>query len=314
MTDARPVVLVTGASGFIGRHVLAALDGGAWSVHAVSRSGMGAPAPGVTWHACDLMADDATAGLIARLAPDALVHLAWEATPGIYRSSLSNLDWLAASLRLVRVFAEAGGRRAVVTGSCAEYDPVAARDGRCHEWRTPLAPTCLYGTCKAALQRALAAAAPRLGLSFAWARLFHPYGPGEPAARLVPYLVRTLAAGGRAALTDGTQERDFIAAGEVGRALVALLDSHVEGPVNIGTGTGTTVAALARSVARRLDAESRLGLGERPPAADDPPRLVADTGRLRAEVGFHPVVSLDAGLAAVLATDFRGAGTTPVTP
>lgn len=301
MTGGAPIVLVTGASGFIGSHVLEALDRRSWSIHAVSHRSAPADTRDVTWHACDLKEAGSSAGLMARLRPDALVHLAWEATPGIYRRSLDNLDWQAASLLLVRAFAAAGGRRAVLAGTCGEYDPEAARHGACIETATPLAPTCLYGTAKLALYRTLLAAAPGLGISLAWARLFHPYGRGEPAARLVPYLVGALASGERALLGAGTQERDFIEAGDVGRAVAALLASTVEGAVNIGTGTATSVAALARRVARRLGAEGRLALGARPPIADDPPRLVADIGRLRDEVGFRPSVSLEAGVDALIA-------------
>jgi nucleoside-diphosphate-sugar epimerase len=110
-------IVLTGASGFIGSQVVPLLVGAGHTVHVLGRSA----AAGCTVHPIDLIADD-PAPLLASIAPEALLHLAWYAKPGAFWHAPENLDWVAASLRLVRGFAAAGGRRVVAAGTCAEYD------------------------------------------------------------------------------------------------------------------------------------------------------------------------------------------------
>src|SRR5215207_5082472 len=100
---------------------------------------------------------------------------------GIARTCLP----LQASLALLRAFAAAGGRRAVVAGTSAEYDWHAV-GRRCHERRTPLRPATLYGAAKHALHTAAAPYAEQVGFELAWGRVFFVYGPWEPEGRLVP--------------------------------------------------------------------------------------------------------------------------------
>jgi nucleoside-diphosphate-sugar epimerase len=128
-------VLVTGASGYIGGNLLAALAGRG-ELYGTSRTrGDGNPGTDVHWLECDLLKAGAAEALIARCRPDVLVHAAWHTKAGSYWEDRDNFDWLAASERLLEAFVAAGGRRFVGIGSCAEY---AATDGPCEEGRTPL--------------------------------------------------------------------------------------------------------------------------------------------------------------------------------
>jgi len=113
-------VLVTGATGFIGAAAARALLALGAEVHGTSAAGRAGPAD-VVMHRCDLLDDAATAALLGRLRPTHLLHAAWDVTHGAYWTSPANLDWLAATARLLRGFAAGGGRRAVGVGSCAEY-------------------------------------------------------------------------------------------------------------------------------------------------------------------------------------------------
>src|SRR5262249_55949600 len=111
-------ILVTGA-GFIGWPCLEKLVGQGVEVHALTRTG---PCPaGVHAHRLDLMDSAEVANLLAQTQPSHLLHLAWITTPGQYVTSPENLAWVEASLRLLRLFAQNGGRRAVLVGSCFEY-------------------------------------------------------------------------------------------------------------------------------------------------------------------------------------------------
>lgn len=289
-------VLVTGASGFVGRNVLAPLLAHGFEVHAVTRGV--APSPmvpdGVHWHAADLLAADARDELLAAVAPSHLLHLAWYAEHGLFWRSPENLRWSAATICLVHRFAEHGGRRAVLAGTCAEYrwgDPAPCREGV-----TPLAPATLYGAAKLATHSVLAAAAGELGIELASGRVFFLYGPGEAPGRLVASIARGLVAGERVATSDGRQVRDFLHVADVAGAFAALLDSRVTGPVNIGSGRGRPLRELIDTIAQATGRADLLDVGALPTRPDDPGELVADVSRLRDEVGFVPALDLHEGI------------------
>ena len=111
-------VLVTGATGFIGRHVLPRLIARGYRVHAVGRTPIAGPLD-VQWHNADLLAPGVAAALAATIRPSHLLHLAWTATSGEFWTAPENVDWVAASLALYRSFAIADGRRALFVGTCA---------------------------------------------------------------------------------------------------------------------------------------------------------------------------------------------------
>jgi nucleoside-diphosphate-sugar epimerase len=285
-------VLVTGASGFIGRHALAPLARRGFDVHAVSTRAPAADAPAVAWHQANLLNPPDVARLMDAVRPTHLLHFAWFAVPGQFWTSPENLRWVQASLELLQAFADAGGERFVGAGSCAEY---GVSDADCDERHTALEPSTLYGTCKHAFHIVVERfAAPRLVA--AWGRIFHLYGPDEHPDRLVPAVIGALLDGQPALCTAGTQVRDFLHVEDVAAAFVNLLDSAVRGPVNIASGAPVSVADVVTTIGRYLDRESLVRLGARAIPAHDPPRLTANISRLRDEVGWSPSMTLDRGL------------------
>jgi nucleoside-diphosphate-sugar epimerase len=294
MSGAGKTVLLTGATGLIGRQALAPLKARGFAVHALARAVPPGADPDIVWHRADLLAGGgAEAAAVARdVRATHLLHLAWYAEPGRFWTSPENLAWVGASLVLARAFVEAGGRRLAAAGSCAEYDWSRAEPLR--ETGTPLQPSTLYGACKQALREALAAYAREARFSFAWGRVFLLYGPHEHPARLMPSVIRPLLSGRPASLSHGAQKRDFLHAADVAGAFAALLDSPVEGPVNIGSGEATSVREVAERIADLLGDRALLRFGEKPDAG--PAHIQADIARLRDEVGFRPRFGLEEGL------------------
>jgi nucleoside-diphosphate-sugar epimerase len=286
-------ILVTGGTGFIGRHCLQPLLERGYEVHAVSsRHGHLGP-PRVHQHVCDLLNTTATDELIGRVAPTHLLHFAWFAEATSYLTSPLNLRWLQASLALMESFHRHAGQRAVIAGTCAEYD---WRAGYCSEGRTPLIPNTLYGTCKASLHAAIEAWARGVDLSVAWGHLFFVYGPGQEPPRLVPSVIRSLLRGEDAPCSEGTQIRDFQHVIDAASSFVALLDSPVYGAVNIASGRPVTVRDLVWRIGERLHAQHLLQFGARATRASDPPVVAADVDRLRNEVGWSDAFDLESGL------------------
>lgn len=288
-------VMITGGAGFVGRHAIPILVAHGHEVVAVSRSPRNTDRTGhARWVQCDLLAEGAASRLIENERPTHLLHLAWDTTPGRYWNDPANLDWLAASLRLFRAFARCGGRRIVGVGTCAEYD---WSHSELNEITTPIKPHTLYGAAKASLYATYSLAAGAENVSFAWARLFFLYGPGEKSGRLTSDLFAALTAGQEAKVSHGRQERDLMHVADGAAALVALLESEATGPMNIASGACRPLAEFISAVAETVGRSDLVRFGARAPAPDEPPRLAAAVSRLRDEVVFVPHFDLRAGIA-----------------
>jgi nucleoside-diphosphate-sugar epimerase len=291
-------LLITGAGGFLGRHCIqeAMLEG--FEVHAADiRQLRHLPGAAVS-HQLDMLDAAATERLIQSTRPTHLLHLAWVTTPGHYWRSPLNDEWVEASRHLLGRFHRHGGQRAVMVGTCAEYDWT---DGNCDERSTLIRPETRYGQAKARLHQALADYAREHSLSYAWARLFFLYGPGESAERFVPSVVRALLAGMPAACSEGRHQRDYVYVGDAAEALVKLTASQVFGPVNIGSGCAIAIRELALTIGRLLGAEEMVKIGATAPRLEESPLVVAQLSRLIHEVGYAPRHDLEAGLRATIA-------------
>jgi len=287
-------VLVTGASGFIGRACLPGLVARGFEVHGLGRRSGSAPCSGVHWHQADLLEPQQAASVLQEVLPTHLLHLAWVATPGVYTTSPANLEWLRASLELFQAFTEAGGARIVGAGSCLEY---RLDHGYLREFGTPLEPSNLYGSCKHALQISLDAWSKEVDVTAAWGRVFFLYGPREHPARLVSSVIRSLLNGSEAACSSGTQLLDFLHVADVGEAFACLLDSEVTGPVNIASGKPLAVRDLVDLIGQQLQRPDLIRRGAIPRREGEPPVLLADVTRLKSEAGFSPVFDLERGIA-----------------
>jgi nucleoside-diphosphate-sugar epimerase len=295
-------VLVTGAGGFIGRSSIAPLKRMGFEVHAVFSGAAPGPIPtalsGAFTHVADLLSERDVDVLLKRVAPTHLLHFAWIATPGIYWHSADNFRWLAASQNLLQGFRALGGIRAVMAGSCVEYD--WSKASVCNETSSPMADestaTTPYAAAKIALQKALAQFAREEHLSSAWGRLFFQFGPHEHPDRLVPSVIRHLLVNQEALCTHGRQIRSFLHVADVGAAFAQLLESDVQGPVNIGSDERIALADLIDRIALEIGRPDLVRLGARSAPTDEPPLLVPDVHRLRDEVHWRPQFSLNEGL------------------
>jgi nucleoside-diphosphate-sugar epimerase len=251
-------LLITGAAGFIGsRAVHPATDRG-FEVVAATRED------------ADLLDRAQTERLIDRVRPTHLLHFAWHVAPGDYWTSPLNDAWAGASAYLFETFAGRGGERLMGIGTSAEDDPV-----------TP------YGRAKLRAREA----AMDVGVPAAWGRLFLVYGPGEPAVRFVPTMIRTLLYGGQASCSPADARRDFIHVADAAAAAVAILASDLEGAVDIGSGTATPMRDVVSILTRELGHSERITL-----EAGSAPDVVADVTRLRKNAGFEPRFTLEEGL------------------
>lgn len=290
-------LLVTGASGLIGRHVveLAAESDDIELIASARTQSAGLPAT-ASFMAADLSDASQAAELIRATRPTHILHAAWETRHPTYWEDVANLDWVASATRMAEAFAEVGGRRFIQVGSCAEYD---WSYGMCVEDETPSRPATRYGEAKLAAFRSVADIAQNR-FEAAEARMFMVFGPGENPARFIPTICGHHLAGTVPRLGSGIQARDFLYVKDAAEALLHIVRADgAEGIFNVAAGEPVTLAAIARMLAQLANA-AETGLGLQPDRPGDPARLTASAARLR-NLAWQPRYPLEAALGETLA-------------
>lgn len=289
-------VLLTGASGFIGRHVLRALEHQGIEVVVVGRT---QPQPSVPFIEADLLGITDFGPLVKQAQATHLLHLAWYAEHGKYWSSPLNLRWAEATTRLVEAFCAAGGQQVVIAGTCAEYEWA---HGYCREDSTPLNPATLYGTVKDATRRLVMAVCAQHQVPCAWGRIFLPYGDGESASRLIPSLIDVFR-GERAPFgVNATAYRDFLHASDVAEGFVRLLTAGVSGAYNICSGEPVRLVEVVTTLAFLLGADPEPVLALTTERVGEPPLLVGENLKLKT-LGWRPALTLAQGFERMLHGD-----------
>ena len=239
-------VAVTGAKGFVGRHVLAELARRGVEVIATERPNgvRDRPAAGdVRWVALDIARppDDPFAALGN---PDVLLHLAWDGLPN-YRSLHHFEQELPRQYDFLSRAVRAGLPALVTAGTCFEYGQQSGALAADLETR----PTNPYGFAKDALRKQLQYLQSVHPYRLTWARLFYMYGDGQPANSLFAMLKTAVAAGHREfPMSGGEQLRDYLPVDEVARRLVGLaINAGNPGPVNVCSGQPVSVRCLVET-------------------------------------------------------------------
>ncbi|OGM06049.1 MAG: hypothetical protein A2008_12210 [Candidatus Wallbacteria bacterium GWC2_49_35] len=288
-------VVLSGASGFIGRHVAEELSGAGYEVYMLSKGETGVPAVANAVSAdIDLFDYAAVAKFFGSVRPEYLLHLAWDTTHGKYWTSDENFRWLQASVELAASFHKNGGRRLVAAGTCAEYD---WNYNFMSEFTTPRNPKTPYGICKNALFQLLESYSKLKGLSFSWARLFFLFGPYEKRARLIPHFICSLLKKKRARCENPEMVRDFLYVKDAAAAFRALLDSEAQGPFNISSAVGLKLGDIVEAIAEITGGKELIDYTVGAEASDQPLCLTGDNSRLIRETGWRVRTELKEALA-----------------
>ena len=244
------LIVLTGASGFVGRQVLRELTRRGRRVTVIARNrgqlDLGSASNLVKVEESKDLFDESPDRLVTILENvDTLIHAAWYAEPGVYQSSPRNLNCLVGTLRLAQAFAAIKGNRFIGLGTCAEYD----FSKNLLTIESSLKPHTLYAACKVSAFQVLNEFFSNGKIGFAWCRLFYLYGEGEDERRLVAYIRKQLSAGKPARLGTGTPILDFIDVRRAAELIVDVALGNVQGPVNISTGESVSVRQLAEQIA-----------------------------------------------------------------
>lgn len=275
MAAARPLILLTGATGFVGRQVLRELVARNFRVRVVVRKGKQEQigqsiAIEKMVATSDIWSETAAWWSETCRGVDIVIHIAWYAEPGKYLHSPMNRDCLEGTLRLAQGAIDAKVRRFVGIGTCFEYELSIGR----LSVTTPLRPATPYAAAKVEAFNALSQLLPQHGVAFAWCRLFYLYGEGEDERRLMPFLRGKLQAGEAAELTSGQQIRDYLDVRDAGRMIADAALGAAQGPINICSGIPVTIRQLAEQIADEYGRRDLLRFGVRPDNPVDPPCVI----------------------------------------
>ena len=254
-------VLVTGATGFFGRHLVPQLLGRGHDVVALARDE--GKARRFEWfgRVRFVAADLEAAGVPDLGSLGAAVHLAWPHLTD-YLSPAHYETTLPAHYRFLKSLVEAGLPHLIVAGTCLEY----GRQQGCLAEDAITRPSTPYALAKDTLRRLLESLRERHAYTLQWARLFYTYGPGQNPASLLAAVDRAIDGGAAAFdMSAGEQLRDYLPIEEVARRLVLLLE-HPEcaGIVNVCRGEPISVRRLVEQHVERRGARLALNLGRHP--------------------------------------------------
>jgi len=272
-------IAITGANGFVGRHVLNHLLRENHNIKILVRKSKirNQYQPNIkVIELNDLFHEKAETLKQILKGVEILIHLAWYTEPNQYLTSPLNIDCLTGTLNLAKAFVEAGGRRFIGIGTCFEYDT----DQCLLSINTPLNPKSLYAASKASAFQLLTQIFSVSGVEFSWCRLFYLYGDGEDTRRLVAYIKQKLSIGETVELTSGNQIRDFLDVQDAAKMIVEESLGSLQGPINICSGIPITIRQIAENIADHFGRRDLLKFGARPDNLIDPPCVVGVKGRL----------------------------------
>jgi nucleoside-diphosphate-sugar epimerase len=291
-------VLVTGATGFLGAHLLRRLSGEDVTVAILVRP------QSDRWRIRDLCKNfveivgdlrypqDITKA-VKVFSPDIVIHLAWSGVLNLYRNDLLQLDNISYSMSLLRIAYEAGCRTWIGLGSQAEYGPLNMRITE----DSPTQPSTLYGAAKLCTYLLSKYLCAHFNMRFVWLRLFSAYGPMDDPGWMIPSLILTLLRGERPALTEGVQRWDYLYVTDVADAIfLTMITPNALGVFNLGSGKTYSIRSIAEQIRDLIDPDLPLGFGEIPYRPDQVMHLEADISRLRQATGWTPQINLQEGL------------------
>lgn len=288
-------LVVTGAEGFLGRRVVAALSAAGRRVVAVDRiPHSGSILPGVTYHQADL---SESAHLLPASLPEGssfhLLHLAWDMRR--FQGYGIQVEQIRQFAQLLDCWTGRGLRGAIVMGSAEEF---GGRGGVIRDDDPSSMPLSPYGWAKRAARELACSWSLREGLPATWLRPFIIYGPGQRGDMLIPFAVECGRAGKKAQFTDGLQKRDFVYIDDVVAAIVLAVEQKHVGfeAFNLGYGEPVLVADVLKGIARHFHGEALFELGARPRRPGEPDMQVADITKARTHLGWTPQVSWTEGL------------------
>jgi nucleoside-diphosphate-sugar epimerase len=265
------LILLTGATGFVGREILSDLIKKKYRIRVVLREESRQTIDDnsnidsiIT--TTDMFAESEEWWEETCKDVDTIIHAAWYVKSGKSLQSVKNIDCLIGTISMAKGAVRSGVRRFVGIGTCFEYD---AKFGFLSA-ETPLSPETLYAASKISTFHMLTQLFSKHNVEFLWCRLFYLYGEGEDDQKLYSYIHKQLSASKEVKLTSGNQIRDYMDVIEATKEIVCFSIGKQQGPVNICSGIPITVREFSEAIAQQYNRIDLLKFNSRPDNLTDP--------------------------------------------
>jgi UDP-glucose 4-epimerase len=287
-------VLVTGAAGFLGRHLSSFLRDSGQEVIALDKKEEWPAIPGVRPISADICDEEAIKGFVGGL--DAVVHLAALAAPSYCDSHPQECfeTNVRGTFNVLRLAHLTGAKRFIFASTAHVYG-ISPRYFPTDE-NHPLWMQDTYTTSKILGEQLCQLFYVNHNLSYLTMRQFNGFGPGQSPGFFVPDMIRKAMEEKKIVLGGGNITKDFIYVSDMVEAMVGALHSDYVGGLNVGRGVQTELREVATIIADYFDVPLEL----RPNEKGGPTRMQADTSRIEKVLGWHAKVPLGRGLDATL--------------
>lgn len=283
-------VLITGGTGFIGSKVTDELLKRGYEVHALVYPPLAPAQENFIQYEMNLMDSQAVDEFLSEHQFESLIHLAWYVGPKCHVSDL-NMDWVIATLNLLKSFKEHGGKKFLGAGTCSEYE---YKYGYLLEDDTPTDPQTLYGNGKNAVYNVAKVYCKQNEIDFKWPRIFNLYGPNEKPQRLMPSVINSCLKGEDVKVSDCLKFQDYLHVEDTARGIVDVFESELQGAVNICSGQPVQLRTIVNKIAELTDFKGNILWGAVPAAFGDDV-VVGNNTKLKS-IGWKPKYTLEEGL------------------
>lgn len=281
-------ILITGATGFIGKSVTRELEKCGFEIYTLSRNSVGRK---VRHWTINLLETTQLSRMMGEIKPHYLLHLAWVTEPRNFWDSEENSKWSDASRRIFNEFCKCGGRKLIVVGSCAEYDWSYKF---LSEEETPLRASSQYSKHKIRTREIAREVCSEYDVDLVWARIFHLYGEGQDARKLIPSLISHFKYGAPAFAVNLDVNTDYLHVEDVARGLMQVIVASCVGDFNICSGQKVANFEIVNKLSQILNKNPNTIL-DISRSGYDVDSICGDNRKLRSQ-GWSQSIDLDCGL------------------
>ena len=288
-------VLITGATGFIGRHIVNTLlnsnrlallvrDANSASQFKSRISSL------ITGNLNNLGTAKKS---IQEFMPEACIHLAWQSIPD-YSPATSKLN-LQQSIEFIDFISnETECKKIIISGSCSEY---GRTQGECIE-TDQVYTTSYFSWSKQALYKYASLVCEKLSINLVWFRIFYAYGPGQRTSTLIPSLVKAFRDGNQPKISSPLNSNDFIYVDDIANAFKLALEKDADsGIYNLGSGKSNSIIEICDLVEQKVCGTKIFSEHlRRKDLSQNPVNFWSNISKIRKSIGWYPHYSLTEGI------------------
>ena len=241
-------ILITGATGFLGKKILDSLKKKNFSkIIVFSRSINNIQYNNIYYYNIDLLDIASVKNFFNTFNEriDICVHFAWDTT-GSFLNDLKNINWFNSSIFLFNEFCKNGGKYFIVAGTCYEYSTEITTDF--DEYSSPTYPTTVYGNIKLSLYKYLYSMSLVNNIDLLWLRIFYPIGPGDPSYRLFSGACNAVINNKEYVVGAFRNIYDLVDVRDVANIISILISKNIKGIINISSGSKSNIGETLTSL------------------------------------------------------------------